>query len=911
MATEQEASFPIEDFGGVNQNLDREKINAIELWRAQNLWEPTVGVMESRRGSQNFVNPAHLPSNITRLDNPMRLYRDGGDHVRMIPAKTTPLVHHETSGTLPAGVSVSLVDDANGFWRKTHIYSLSETGTFSGRPEKIILRFVGYGLDAYYEVDFDTIPGFAASPTTAQKLRVEITSSLDGLLSPGSVVTGFEILSVVKSGSSTTPPITATFSGGTRTSDGTYHTHTMWTAFQELVTAKTGAWDFLYCPVGFMASTTHIGQIKRSFTYSLHSTGGSLKGGKTYYVLVMPQNFWPTSGEVGYLNRRCRYQSPDVDVFGADLIPVRIPPGGSTWRIQLDTISPSTICHVVAIGEHWQSLVPYKIYNDSTSGPISIDYYPRYSPSAVEMLTATDFTQTLYRLTYSPISVNDMNIGVEDNGSIYPIFNSRVHEISLGSRQGANYFDDNFYRFAGENSFDDGFIQRLIADPTLMPRHGVKNTDFTQWENALFSVSDDAPLLVDGTPPWLPLQTNSNLMMTDGNIKVQAFVVGVQPGISACITAFDSSIVLGGAGPLEQRGAQEGIFNEYNIVFSQALDPFDYRIPSTSVLQTVALDFDHERIVGFGLYTNTAMDLGPQSQFLIYKKNSLWYLDRLPGVTGTSLDPAQLGQLSGKVGSQSKYAITNTPLGAILAAPDNVYMIRGEGEPAPIGQEISPILRRSDTSRLFSCYHDRQLKLSFFDPTEAGPSDRNNVEYWLDINKMIEMQGLSTWYGPMLGRNVDYCFVEDKDGDGVISNVARDRVSVSALGILIFKSDVIGVGTDFGNPIEVVLETKDFPVSPQDNNWMKHLKRFYWKIRCVGPFNATDQTWIDGVLKQSQVVSFVGDGVSSFDNQPLKLFRYFPDGRQFGRTIRKKLTTTGRIGIGGYQINYQLIKRRL
>jgi hypothetical protein len=240
-----------------------------------------------------------------------------------------------------------------------------------------------------------------------------------------------------------------------------------------------------------------------------------------------------------------------------------------------------------------------------------------------------------------------------------------------------------------------------------------------------------------------------------------------------------------------------------------------------------------------------------------------------------------------------------------------VYLIRGDGEPAPIGQEISPVLRAADLDRAKLVYHDRQVKLAFRDPSVSGPAGRNNVEWWLDVNKMIELKGSPTWYGPMVGRSVDFSIVEDRQGDGLTFNVARDRIAISFTGKQIYKADVFNLETDLGAAIQAILETKDFNITSQDNNWMKHLKRYYWKIRCVGPISASSMVWVDGVLKENKTISFEGDGVSSFDNQPLKLFRYFPDGRQFGRTMRLRLTTTGRLGIGGFQLNYQIVNRRL
>jgi hypothetical protein len=252
-----------------------------------------------------------------------------------------------------------------------------------------------------------------------------------------------------------------------------------------------------------------------------------------------------------------------------------------------------------------------------------------------------------------------------------------------------------------------------------------------------------------------------------------------------------------------------------------------------------------------------------------------------------------------------------------MAAVDNVYLLRGNGEPTPVGNEISRILERSDLSNAVAVYHDQHYKISFHDPSLGGETQFNNVEWWLDIRKMKAQQGQSSWKGPMVGREIDYCFVEDFAPDGISYDSARDRLCVSKRDVNLYKADVLPQEQadtiyDFGVPVEWVFETKDFDITRQDNNWNKLIKRQYWKMKAIDPqFTALEETYVDAVLHSSQGVGANAVVGVDFEEQPLRVSPVFVSGRARGRTVRKVLKGNKRVGIGGFSILYQVERRRI
>jgi hypothetical protein len=436
----------------------------------------------------------------------------------------------------------------------------------------------------------------------------------------------------------------------------------------------------------------------------------------------------------------------------------------------------------------------------------------------------------------------------------------------------------------------------------------------TQYQDLCFfvsGISNNPALAGAGGFPNLPI-SGSNYYVTDGNVA--ALVVTdystnpVALPSATVIGLYQESILLSG-------GPECGD----TTTFSLATNPFGFQLASLpGINQFFEVEGLGEWVTGFSVFAYSLMYVTPQSFLVITKKNSTWILENLPVFSIAT--PTFLIQVSKTVGTPSGLSLTQSPVGVLFAHTENVYMVKGGGDPVPIGDPISYILKQSDLSRAVGVYHDEQFKLSFYCPLYAGTVGYNNVEFWLDIKKMKQSQGKPDWKGPMIGRSVDYCEVENLTGDGVVYNLTRNRTCVDRLNQVVYTADVIPAESatqvfDFSTPVTSLMETKDYRVKEADNDWNKLFTRTLWKVRtnCVSgsPLAATVVSWVEGVQQDSKTVNFSGLAAVNFDDQPQVYTMEFPTSRYRGRTIRKIFSTTQRVGIGGFRLYYQPERRRI
>ena len=946
MGSEREASLPIEDFGGVNLNADSEDIAPNQLLSAQNLWEKTLGVLETRGHSQTVLAK---PSSVVnyKIGQIYKLYKTGTEVARFAPMQCTPSC--EVLSVLPTGVTLSFHTNANGFWNTDHAYGGT---TLSHLHRRIIVRFVGYGVDKFYEIAPTAITGYAA---TTQILRVSVANTFDN-----TSITGIEIYVTVASGS------TETIAAITDVSS--YQEQTMWVGHVNVASDSLLPWtqNFPGCPFGYdvsVAANTTIATDERGFSVNGYESGvnnisGTFVGGKTYYVAVLPQY---AVFSAGTLSRMC-YRNPTVDVFGGEVVPVTIP-GATTGYISINSIAPFTQCYLVAIGDTPQTLQPHRVYNDSgslhydsslpnqysASGESFIESPPLNCPGVVDMHYTAEGLATL-QFRFSDFSRKDMLVGINDDGTTYPIFCGRLHATVNSS----GVWRDVVSEFAvaptsvglSVEATDFRWVWYSVNHMAQMQQMGIGSTyNFISHNYYSLFVNDYDPQALQvfavGTSNYYPMEgrTGTNYWICDG--KVAALVIEdyqastiTLPNMKM-IAKFDSSIILGGGTP----GVDPltGLRNDSSktLYFSRALNPFDFTIAGASSVthQTISQDDDGEDITGFGIFTTTTSDSGPQSHLVTAKKNLLWILSSIPDVTSGVLDKATNRVLSKKVGGYHK-TFANTPIGLIVAGNDNVYLLRDDGEPNPVGQGISKILKGANMTKAVAVYHDKHYKLSFSHADYSGyVSGHNNVEMWLNINKIIETKGGEDWVGPMIGRGVDSCFVEDHSGDGSTYNTASTRWCVDTYGGTagtgrIFKADVAPAESDatvydYGSflgetytPVTCILSSKDLDISKGDNNWNKILKRFYVKVRSnwtsAAANSATHTIYANGVSNSAvDFTSSIGNNAGNFSEKVLDLVGLFSATRLRGRTFRLVFTFTKRIAIGGFQINYQVERRRI
>lgn len=1009
MATEKESSLSINEFRGINRNVDPEKMDPRHLWLARNLWEKDLGVLETRYGSEDFksqfTNP--WPSNVKKLMSNTKLYKPSGD-VRIVAAQCEPDIGGDLPSfgpaepkVLPSEISLSFVNDENGYWGDDTVI---ETVEYSGTPSSLAIRLVGYGVDQIFVYTTAGITGYSGA--AKQKLRVVISAALN------ENITGFEIYAQVSHSAT----------------DASIGSAWMWCGYQELINTATGTFDFLHVPLGQTGTdgpTTglEIGENKRTFVATGEATGGSLKGGKTYWVGVLPHNIkFSAEGHSCYRGSANR-NSP------IDIKPITIPGTGSVGSIEVYTIDPDSLTFMVMIGESPELMQPYGIYNQSgsfTSGnPIVIEDEPLGSPALIDILPSS-LTESYFQFRMSDFSHRDILVGINDDATIYPIFMSRnVEGVNRWNDRGPTGLVGAHYSLAYFSLIIFEEINSLIR-----PGDGSRY-DFKQIQDKMFFVNDYDPTAFakdSSTTYSLVHRTQSNYLMTDGKIagsvitefqglpvipevttassatsggltasttyhlrvvaevngvpvaataiKSQATSVGhtsidvtmpstegfsyviyfgAEPNnlrrfppsalvthapddvvnvwstilagvyleenvvtlpLSKYIADFEGSIVLGGGEQTIDPANKLPRSSLYDFYYSRAGNPYNFTIPGagSAVLQAIRASGSGDKITGLAIYSNTSGDQGPFSQLLIAKKTSCSLISSLA-------QPSQ-NVLSGRVGVVNHFCTVNTEIGTITVAPDNVYLLRDNGEPSPIGQEIQDILKDADFTNAFASYHDKHFKLSFRHPDFEGFDDGlgNNVEFWLNVNKQIEGKGQPDWVGPMTGRSVQYCFVEDAASDNLTYNLSRDRFVIDGNEVRLYKADVVPdvCAThiyDFEELVESEIETKDHEMGEEQSGWNKLIKRIYWKIRTnILKNNKIDifhKLWCDGDIYEDVVHSWWANSDAPFRSQPLKLNPLFPSGRPRGRTFRLNMKTRARIAIGGFQINSQMERRRI
>jgi hypothetical protein len=998
VATEQEIGFPIEDFMGVDRQVDRENIDNYHQWTTQNLWEKKINILETRGGSALLASS--WPSNITGVDNVVRIYKNTLDHKRVVA-----LQGQENGGStispgisLPAGVSLSF-SNGGGNWNAF----IGGNADIYHQPLEIILRFFGYGYDNYTIITASAITGFSSG--TAQTLNVVVSGTVIN-----SNVTGIEVYAVVNS--------------GTNPANNTQGT--LWCGSIDLIAHPTGTFGFYGAPIAKRSVATGVSNGTIAAQYTAQGTtvnGGTLVPGKTYYVAVLPQ-YLVCSGTPA--SAQCSYRQ--FEISPSNILAVTLQQGENSIQVAYPSSSqspapPTFNTMLIAVGEDPQLLIPCGLSNvnaNSVGGTVIFTIgagtnalnqcasFPQNTPALVDIEQLSSSTLNL-RFRQSDFSTQDCLCRIDNSGNKIPVFiarNSSVNRYDNGAISGTGLTLSGIsvtssagniliaagssgglidpipigtpvsFSFIAGGSVPGNIVQNqtyyllpvsantynvsntvngtpiayssagvtvtmsytsfdvypsvIGAQPTLYTGGFAlsqpllaQNYSFQQYQNVAYFVSgpsNNAAAIGPGGFPNAPV-SGTNYYITDGNIAgLVVFDWSDNPTpvpYGNIISLYQQSIVVTSNDPQSQfSGYADAVW------FTRATNPNNFEQPGNpGVNQFFAVEGGGEPINGFGIFPYQFVYVSPQQFFALVKKNSTWVLENLP-TTFTS--QTFTTQISKSVGTPQGRTIAYTPIGIIFAAVDNVYLIKGGTEPVPVGDPISFILKGADLSKATAAYHDEQYKLSFYHSDWSGTTGYNNVEFWLDIKKMKQSQGKPDWKGPMVGRQIDYDEVENLTGDGTVYNLTRDRICVDRQNVRVFKTDIIPAPTDtqvldFATPVTTILETKDYRVQEQDNNWNKIFTRTYYKTRCNAssgsPLSVTENTYVGGQLVDTQSVSMSGLAATNFDDQPQIVYPVFPSSAPtlpyVGRTIRKVLTTNSRIAYGGIELFYRVIKRRI
>jgi hypothetical protein len=952
MSTDREANFPIENFIGVDVQTEREKKSPYHFRRLQNLWEPKLGSLEPRRGSEESFDLSQLPSNVIGIDNPYKLYRSTGENVRVLPIycdDSTDFVAGTTTlngarvypfADIPSYFSFlfqNSVFGASGSWLSTNFGSGGlDDGTYTLSTKDCILRIIGYGFDKLYHLDLSQITGYVTPGLNVDKvLRITQLTTPDV---PDNVI-GWELYQRTED--------RFLFVGA----NDLFHRDE-----NGIIPFRQGEnTTYLYSPVMEATGTpAGVGSTEIAFSAKVVKNGaGRLKKG-TYYVTVTSQELNMTTSPVRNAWTQTAQDFNNVIPIVVDedysAIVVNVP--GAAQRSPLLTW----------IGNHWQCLTPAKVVYETDGGgpswelnrPLTVSPINHYdletqtggniwikdtmiSPAAVLGIYAGT-TQWRYNFIASDFSTKDMAVELVDNPElvfvqgiqdlyprpkIRPIFMSRLTaDVQIP--------DQPLWQPSNSRSFLDNRFEARYQGPTLdiHQQAGIQSRyNFAQTDDIMFIANDFDPNTITGLTSNDNAITfdfdsdvpdnRTNLMVSDGRVMAKIALSPQNSGGDRVhlpavkyVDIFEDSLVVGGG--FRSTDPSSGAMRDgsRSVFYSRTSDLFDFT-EAGAAANTLNQFFVRgpEEVTGLGVYSNTSGDAGPITQLIVGKQSSSWLT--------TSLSGGSLTNLSRKAGIVSHQSIVNTPIGTIFAATDNVYLMRQSGEPTPIGSEISVILSRSDLTRAVAVYHDQQYKLAFYDPNEGGNPDYNNVEYWLDIRKMKILQGQASWKGPMIGRIPDYSLVEDYAPDGISYDVARDRLMVDKQNRLIINADTVSLDsddeiTDLGVQVECEIETADFTIAQQDNNWNKLITRFYLKAKTnAKKVVIEEETWTDGVLRETKDINIFKATDNGFEEQPFITRSFFPKTRIRGRTLRKVLRFSARAAIAGFALLYRIERRRI
>lgn len=244
-------------------------------------------------------------------------------------------------------------------------------------------------------------------------------------------------------------------------------------------------------------------------------------------------------------------------------------------------------------------------------------------------------------------------------------------------------------------------------------------------------------------------------IITDGQVMGTLQPKGgtLLPPLSKFITVFKNSLVVGGSLAKNQVYFSNAVSTE-GVAYSWVTGGTGTALN----FQTIGEPFG-DGVSGLGVFSYTTGTSGPQGFIMGFKRNSVW--------TTTSLTAGNpLEQISGKVGCIASNTIRHSRMGTIFLASDgDIYLIRANGEPVPIGGKVQPFFQHlvSDPSLMAKCtavVHDNFYKISY---PSSSTSTYNDAQIYADLR--TQEGDVITWWGPHTGLNVGAQIVFDGEND--------------------------------------------------------------------------------------------------------------------------------------------------
>jgi hypothetical protein len=205
------------------------------------------------------------------------------------------------------------------------------------------------------------------------------------------------------------------------------------------------------------------------------------------------------------------------------------------------------------------------------------------------------------------------------------------------------------------------------------------------------------------------------------------------------------------------------------------------------------------KVTAAGIFAQTTGQNDLRSFLAFFKKNSTHMYSNIPDKT--SGINAQAEQSSGRIGCIAVNSIAQTRSGLVFLGSDgDIYIIRGTGEPVPIGGRVKPMFKHlSQDEELMkmvtAVFHDNFYKISY---PSSSTSTYNDAQIWGDFR--TEEGVPIAWDGPHTGINVGAQCVLIGEGDG------EERIGALANAAGSAHLDDEGADGDLGTQIVPVLE---------------------------------------------------------------------------------------------------------
>lgn len=853
----RDVPIKVSDFMGISRRVLSEDLPNPYFETTQNLWERKFGELQPRGGSAAV--PITFPSNILSIDNGFIIKQKGGIKRRVVAARCSQPSGASIAANLNACVTLAKTTATGGKWNTAITGGVKlGAGTANAPNDNFFIQAIGYGIQ--HTVAYNLTAG------GYDTIQVTVTSGLDAN------ITGLNLY--VRSDEQ--------LSGG-----GVNGSSYTWFGYIDLTATPTGTFSFTQAPLTTTtpvpAATTY-GIANPTFSLSESSTPGSLVVGKTYYVAVLSNFLTNTT----FLRAGSCYRTKIASVSSITM--------KSGTSIAISNIVGDTSCYMVAIGEHPQLLQPQFITNSITTNTVTSLFAS--NPNVVD-LTPFDASTTDFVFRQSDISIMDTLVGFDEAGAIKPVFVARNSNANTAVYSGTDIAagSGNIFNQADVNRCGDG-------SRYCFAQYGELGYFVNNYENPVPS-----PFL----PTLFPKTglANSNLMQTDGRVAALCvFDFGTTaPPRSAYIAFFQESAVIGG---WTKASAAQDAYNR--IFFSDAFNPYNFaQGGSGAALAFVQIESGGEPVTGIGVYSVTTADAGPKTELMVGKTNATWKLNSLP----TDFSNANyLETMSARVGIASHFTIANTDVGTLFCSLDNVYVMRDTGEPTPIGDDISFILKPEDPSigvnpsYWNAVFHDGHYKLSYSVNNQAQPTQ----ELWLSIPKMKANKQLPAWYGPHTGRTISYSL-----RDAFFTPGDRERrLCFDVANKRVFFADRDDVRTDFGSNYNCMLETKDH--TGKDGLYDdKLLTEFFVKGKFDETIDFTKTILSNQAIAEVGTISCLappnwsGGTYSSFLACPTYARAFFPENRIRGRTMRFRLSYLGAryFSISGLVLFFKPERRRI